>query len=124
LNAQRDDGLISVYDMAQKEQFHFYGEDKYWNLQLKEEFMDDTTTLWKDLSQNKYHGQLFYISDPRNELTADQWALADQVESDLFDAVKKHGRASYTKEYVDEFNEEIAKKKEEIINTQLKASTA
>ena len=36
---QKDDGIITVYDMAQRENLKLYGDDKYWNLDVKDEFM-------------------------------------------------------------------------------------
>jgi len=39
LSMQNEDGIITVYDMASRDQLKFYGSDKYWNMDLKDEFM-------------------------------------------------------------------------------------
>ena len=33
------DGIMTIYDMAERENLKLYSEDKYWNLDLKDEFM-------------------------------------------------------------------------------------
>ena len=43
---QKDDGIMTVYDMAERENLKFYGEDKYWNMDVKDEFMASTRGLW------------------------------------------------------------------------------
>ena len=36
----RDDGILTVYDMNEHEELRFYNEDKYWNMDLKDEFLN------------------------------------------------------------------------------------
>lgn len=38
----RDDGILTVYDMNEHEKLRFYNEDKYWNMELKDEFINST----------------------------------------------------------------------------------
>lgn len=40
LTMNRKDGILTVYDMANRDYLKFYGEDKYWNQELKEDFLD------------------------------------------------------------------------------------
>ena len=47
--------------MAQKENLKLYGEDKYWNLDLKDEFMGQTNQLWIGNFSNKRDGQIFML---------------------------------------------------------------
>ena len=42
---QKDDGIMTVYDMATHEKLKLYSEDKYWNLDVKDEFMAETRNL-------------------------------------------------------------------------------
>lgn len=56
---QKDDGIMTVYDMAQKKNLKFYGEDKFWNLDLKDEFMDQTNEMWRGNYDSKYRGHIF-----------------------------------------------------------------
>ena len=47
MSAMRHDGIMTVKDMAQNENLKFYKEDKYWNADLKKEFMNETRGLWE-----------------------------------------------------------------------------
>lgn len=58
--------------MATKEQMKFYNEDKYWNMDLKEDFMANTRTLWKGNFSNKKDGSIFSfeaVCTPEEHLT-------------------------------------------------------
>lgn len=39
LSMQRDDGIVTIHCMSTKDYLKFYNEDKYWNMDLKEDFM-------------------------------------------------------------------------------------
>ena len=68
---KRDDGILTVYDMNEHEQLRFYNEDKYWNLDLKEEFVGQTNSLFIGNWDDKRRGQIFMHHD----------AMANQEES-------------------------------------------
>ena len=55
----RDDGILTVYDMNEHEQLRFYNEDKYWNMELKDEFINSTNNLWVGTFSDKRVGQIF-----------------------------------------------------------------
>jgi hypothetical protein len=55
MSMNRDDGILSVKCMSTNEFLKFYNEDKYWNLEQKEDFIGQTRSLWKNLT-DKYHG--------------------------------------------------------------------
>ena len=41
LTMNRNDGILTVYDMSSnKDYLKFYGEDKYWNMDVKEDFLN------------------------------------------------------------------------------------
>lgn len=40
MTMQRNDGLLNVYDMSTRDYMKFYNEDKYWNQELKEDFLN------------------------------------------------------------------------------------
>jgi len=46
MSMQKDDGIVTVYDMNTRDNLKFYNEDKYWNLDIKDEFMGQTRNLW------------------------------------------------------------------------------
>ena len=56
---QQDDGIMTIYDMAERENLKLYNEDKYWNLDLKDEFMGQTNSLWINNFNNKRDGTIF-----------------------------------------------------------------
>ena len=45
LSMQRDDGILTVYDMNTRDNLKFYAEDKYWNLDVKDEFMANPASV-------------------------------------------------------------------------------
>ena len=67
MSMQQDDGILTVYDMRTRDNLKFYGEDKYWNLDLKDEFMANTRNLWRGNFSNKYRGSIFHQSHKANE---------------------------------------------------------
>jgi hypothetical protein len=56
---QKDDGIMTVYDMSTKKNLKLYGEDKYWNLDLKDEFVGQTKNLWLGNFSDKKNGSIF-----------------------------------------------------------------
>jgi hypothetical protein len=40
LTMNREDGLLSVHCMSTKDYLKFYNEDKYWNMDVKEDFIN------------------------------------------------------------------------------------
>ena len=67
LSMQRDDGIIKVFDMHTKENLKFYAEDKYWNLDVKDEFMANTRTLWKGNFDSINEGSIFTVNGDASE---------------------------------------------------------
>jgi hypothetical protein len=55
MSMQREDGILSVYCMSTRDYLKFYGEDKYWNVDLKEDFLSQTRSMWIGRS-DKYDG--------------------------------------------------------------------
>jgi len=53
--------------MAQRENLRLYGEDKYWNLDLKDEFMSQTRGLWIGNFDSKLDGSIFKLPRDANE---------------------------------------------------------
>jgi hypothetical protein len=110
LTMNRNDGILTVYDMSNREYLKFYGEDKYWNMELKDDFMNQTRSLWKG-ENSKYDGRIFNLTHNANEeITLSQM----KVDRELQAAIAKHGEVTIPKEHEDEFYEKINKKKQEI----------
>lgn len=107
---QRNDGILNIYCMSTRDYLKFYGEDKYWNMDVKEDFVNQTTNMWKGIG-DKYDGQIFKISHRANEETA---LMQMKVERELNEAIKKHGEINPPKSYEDQFFERINSRKKDI----------
>jgi hypothetical protein len=106
----RNDGILTVYDMSNREYLKFYGEDKYWNMEIKEEFLNQTRSMWKG-NADKYGGRIFNIAHRANE---DVTLTQMKVNRELQEAIKKHGEVAPPKVFEDEFFEKINNKKRDI----------
>ena len=45
--------------MAEKEYLKFYKDTKYWNMDLRDEFIHETSTLWHGTHADKRQGRIF-----------------------------------------------------------------
>ena len=64
---QQDDGIMTIYDMAERENLKLYGDDKYWNLDIKDEFMGQTRSLWAGNFSDKRDGSIFQLARSAND---------------------------------------------------------
>ena len=103
LTMNREDGILSVHCMSTKDYLKFYNEDKYWNLDVKDEFLNSTRGLWRNRSC-KYSGQIFNIPSPASEeITFTQMKVDRELEA----AVQKHGEVVVPKSREDIFHDTI-----------------
>jgi hypothetical protein len=66
LTMNRNDGILNIYDMYRRHYLKFYGEDKYWNMDIKEDFLGQTRSLWAG-NGDKYDGRIFNLAHLTNE---------------------------------------------------------
>ena len=66
LSMNSDDGIIRVTDLAKQDEIKVYANDKYWNVDLKKEFMEETGHLWRNIT-HKNSGMLFQVSGPQRQ---------------------------------------------------------
>ena len=59
MSANDPNGILVVQDMAEKEYMKFYKDTKYWNMDLRDEFMSETRGLWDTTHADKRMGRLF-----------------------------------------------------------------
>lgn len=52
--------------MSNREYLKFYGEDKYWNLEQKEDFLSQTRSMWIG-NADKYAGRIFNLAAPASD---------------------------------------------------------
>ena len=106
----RDDGVLNVHCMSTKDYLKFYNEDKYWNVELKDEFVSQTRSLWHKTG-NKYDGRIF---NQAHEASEDITLSQLKVDKELQEAIKKHGEVVPPKEYEDVFFDKINDKKKDL----------
>merc|ERR1711971_1367499 len=101
-------------DMAEKEYLKFYKEDKYWNMELKEEFLSETRGFWEGNHADKYRGRIFASQGAQ---ASRDWAMAyERIDREMTQAVEKHGPMTVPTSHVEEFYDAIDKKKGEIVS--------
>lgn len=110
LTMNRKDGILTIYDMSTRDYLKFYGEDKYWNLEQKEDFLSQTRSLWKG-NADQYAGRIFNVT---HRATEEQTLTMLKVDRELEEAVAKHGQAVPAKEYEQIFFDRIKDKKKDI----------
>lgn len=93
-------GITTVHDMGEKSYFKFYNEDKYWNQELKEEFMGETRSLWEGHHSDKYRGRIF---QSRGEISPDFHLDMLKVDKELEEAVKKNGPVQISSKHIQDF---------------------
>ena len=117
MSMQRDDGIVTVYDMNTRENLKFYNEDKYWNMELKDEFMANTRGMWKNCFDNKYAGHIFHQGYTPAE--KDDALAQMKVDRELQDAIEIHGEAKLVTPYEEEWEARVEREKQNIISQQL-----
>lgn len=106
------DGITSMHCMSTGDYLKVYNEDKYWNLENREEFMAETRSLWNDLS-TKYNGRIFTLETSPD--SGDQEAFK-RINQELVDAVAKHGEARPYDENKDAWEADMRKARESLAN--------
>ena len=67
MGSQKKDGIMTIYDMNMHDELKFYNDDKYWNMEVKDEFMALTNNLQVGNFNDKRDGSIF-----RNHAIADE----------------------------------------------------
>ena len=107
LSMNRDDGILTVHDMSTKDYLKFYNEDKYWNMDLKDDFVGQTRSLWVG-ENSKYNGRLFHVNHRADEeITLTQL----KVDRELQEAVAKHGEVHIPERYENQWKRRVEENK-------------
>lgn len=101
--------------MAEKEYMKFYKDTKYWNMDLREEFLSETRTLWETTHSDKRMGRIFQSTGGSH--SADFELTMAKVNAEMAQAVQKHGKVELPKHHIEEFYEKIDQKKRNIVST-------
>ena len=110
MSMQRDDGICTVYDMNSRDNLKFYNEDKYWNMDLRDEFNASTRGLWKGNFDSKYDGSIFTVSNHNVGLNS----FATEIDQELDEAIEKHGEVILPENHIDEWEQRIADEREKV----------
>lgn len=92
--AFKKDGLTLVKDLRFDDELVFYNDKKYWNAELRDHFLKNTTTYWNGLRHRNLDEGLFINNS--NELTAEQYALAKTTTEEIKKAIEKYGPIQLT----------------------------
>lgn len=115
MSMQRDDGIITVYDMDKKDNLKLYGDEKYWNLDVRDEFMASTRGLWKGNFDNKYNGSIFHLN---NYASIEESLNNYKTQSELKDAVKKLGEVVVPSSYEEQWEQRLVDERKKIARQQ------
>jgi len=105
-------GILTVHDMADKHYLKFYQDPKYWNADLKEEFLGETRSLWDTTHADKYTGRLF---ESGGLASREQIAMFEKVGAEMDAAFAKHGPVSPPSHHIEDFYNDIDQKKTDIV---------
>ncbi len=106
-------GILTVQDMAEKEYLKFYKEDKYWNLELKEDFLSETRGLWEGNHGDKYTGRIF---QSQGSTASREFAMAyEKIDRELAQAVQKHGPMNLPTSHVEDFYDKLENEKSKVV---------
>lgn len=104
------DGITTLRCMDTKDVLKLYNDPKYWNLDLRDDFISQTRTMWPDLC-TKYEGRVVYTAPSTNEKQSMQ---VDIIERELDEAVNKHGKPTVYPGYAAQFYDDIKEKRKQI----------
>lgn len=116
LGSVKGTGYFKLHDLKNYESFTLKQNDKFWNPELKEIFMEQTQGMWKGLrDRNLDTGLKFNRSQ---EYSADQALLARETNYELKKAIEKHGPvmgydADYNHRY--QFEKKLLKEKRNLL---------
>ena len=97
--------------MAERENLKLYNEDKYWNLDVKDEFMAQTRSLWHGNFKSKYDGSIFQVPTIADE---EESLMQMKVDRELKEAIQKHGEVQVPELFEDQLKEKIENAKKKI----------
>lgn len=113
MTANDPNGILTIQDMAEKEYLKFYKDTKYWNMDLRDEFMNETRGLWDTTHADKRIGRIFQSTGSTN--STDFELTMAKVDAEMAQAVKKHGRVELPSSHIEEFYDRINQEKKNIV---------
>lgn len=109
------DGITTLVCMDTNEAIKLYNDPKYWNLELRDDFLSQTRTMWPNLC-NKYDGRVVTINNTYDEK---QEMNMKRIERELDEAEAKHGPISQPLPYNIEFADRLKQTRKKIAEAAL-----
>lgn len=113
MSANDPNGILTIQDMAEKEYLKFYKDTKYWNMDLRDEFLSETRGLWEGTHQDKRMGRAFSVTGataPRDHQIA-----MNKIDNEMVAAMNKHGKVVLPSSHIEDFYERIDNEKKNIV---------
>lgn len=110
LGVGHKDGITTLLCMDTKDLIKLYNDPRYWNLELRDDFLSQTRSMWSDLC-DKYNGRVITIA---HRPSKEHSKLAQRINKELDEAVEKHGVATPFHSYENQFKDKIERKRKEI----------
>lgn len=112
-------GIMTVKDMAQDEVIRLYNDKKYWNPDLRKEFIRETTGLWKDTFKSTHGGRTGHIFNTEGHSEEHFMKTMQKVNEELVAAREKYGDVKKpTNTYPKQFYDRIDLEKSKIVGAQ------
>lgn len=104
------DGITTLLCMDTKQQIKLYNDPKYWNLELRDDFISQTRSLWPNLC-DKYEGRVIQINRKMSDKDVQTY---ERIERELDEAVEKHGKITPYPSYPEQFYDDLKKRRKSI----------
>lgn len=101
--------------MDTRQQLRLYNDPKYWNLELRDDFLSQTRSMWINLC-NKYEGRVVNIANLADDK---QIAMARRIDREIDEAIAKHGEIVPPVAHEIEKEEELFKSRKRIAEAAL-----
>lgn len=103
IGAGKKDGIMTLHCMSTKDYLKVSNDKKYWNLDLREDLLSQTRSLWTEITDG-YNGRLFTM---QNTPTEEEVLTHLKVEQEMKDAISKHGEARPFNRVEDEWKKDL-----------------
>ncbi len=110
LGMGQKDGVTTLNCMDTKDNLKLYNDPKYWNIELKDEFISQTRTMWPDL-MTKYDGRVVQVAHTKDEKMDRN---IERVQRELEEAAEKHGVATNAPTYPQQFYDRVRHQRQRI----------
>merc|ERR1719231_2233623 len=109
MSSNDPNGILVIKDMAENEYLKFYKDSKYWNMDLRDEFVNDTRTFWENHHHDKRAGRIFQSVGP--SAPRDFQLAMEKIDQEMAAAVQKHGKVELPVSHVETSTIESTKKR-------------